>query len=143
MIAVLKPSWAALIAVTYPPGPEPMMMTSKDVSAIEAPVRSCSRGAANAAFSVQSRYSCGDKLGMRGLSRQIHMQDQPLYQGNHPKRHEHLHRTAGFPEPLGVMNAGVAEAENGDQQRHEAQDAKPALEVTLTIAAPSRKAIED
>src|SRR5437763_14502343 len=31
-IAVLKPSCAARIAVTYPPGPEPIMITSKEVS---------------------------------------------------------------------------------------------------------------
>src|SRR5580698_7875465 len=92
---------------------------------------------------MQSRYSCGDKLSMRGLSRQIHMQDQPLYQGNQPKRHEHLHRADDFPEPLDVMNAVVDKAENRDQQRNETQDLKPALEVTFTIAAPRRKAIED
>src|SRR6266446_8986923 len=34
MIAVEKPSCAALIAVTYPPGPEPMMMMTKEVSAM-------------------------------------------------------------------------------------------------------------
>jgi len=28
MIAVLKPSWANLIAQTYPPGPEPITTTS-------------------------------------------------------------------------------------------------------------------
>src|SRR6202521_4534095 len=33
-IAVLNPSCAARMAVTYPPGPEPMMMMSKAVSAI-------------------------------------------------------------------------------------------------------------
>src|SRR5271155_2547306 len=98
-----------------------MMMTSKDVSAIEAPVRSCSHGAANAAFSMQSRYSCGDELGMRGPPRQIHMQDQPLYQGNQPKRHEHLHRADGFPKPLDLMSAVVDEAENRDQQRNQTQ----------------------
>ena len=28
IIAVLKPSWAHLIAATYPPGPEPITITS-------------------------------------------------------------------------------------------------------------------
>ena len=71
------------------------------------------------------------------------MQDQPLYQGDHPERREHLHRADGFAEPLDVMNAVVDEAENGDQQRDQAQDAKPALEVTFAIAAPRRNAIEE
>ena len=71
------------------------------------------------------------------------MQDQPLYQGDHPERREHLHRADGFPEPLDVMNAVVDEAENRDQQRHQTQDTKPALEVTFTIAAPRRKAINE
>src|ERR1700727_1197427 len=92
---------------------------------------------------MQSRYSCGDKLSMRGLSRQIHMQDQPLYQNNQPKRHEHLHRADDFPKPLDVMNAVVDEAENRGEQRNQTQDMKPALEMTGTIIAPRPKAIED
>src|ERR1700677_1812292 len=120
-----------------------MMMTSKDVSAIEAPVRSYSRGAANAAFQcnrdihVVTSSACAARRG-RYICRISN-----YTKANKQKRHKHLHRADGFAEPLDVINAIVDEAENGDQQRHQTQDMKPAPEVKFTITAPCRKAIDD